>query len=60
MLEVSAVICGSLIDTQNRVFLLKSLSIQVCTADGYGHSTAHCSDLAYRRVNNYWHFVTLK
>ena len=50
MLEVSAVICGSLIDTQDRVVLLKFLSIQVYAADGYGHRAAHCSDLAYRRI----------
>ena len=45
MLEVSAVNSDNLRGTVNRVVLLKSLSIQVCTADGYGHSTAHCSDL---------------
>jgi hypothetical protein len=50
VLEVSGVICGSLIDTQDRVVLLKFLSIQVYAADGYGHRAAHCSDLAYRRI----------
>ena len=50
MLKVSAVNCGSLRDTQNRVVLLKFLSIQVYAADGYGHRAAHFSDLAYRRI----------